>query len=403
MTDGAPLTNAGHKRRLLDDDYDHDADDNEQDHVFGLCRRINDRLNDRFVQWQQQTINIIREVLDDYTVGNTEDEMETEDRRRAEASQSIREHTATPMQMPRLQQQIPAPPTTTNILAMSTDQRDGLDDVLVDDRISIRPPSNKRIRDERTGRIVERSTEDTLVVKRNGNSTDFTLSKKDKLLFCDNSIILFVGEENEQVRKDVTNSLMLAQLHADRCMQEFKKKTGSAPMLVPCLEEWYSKFLETFHHMNWVDIGFQTTKVQAAGRDMSVEKVILQLMESLGNQEERSKFRKAMAVLKALPSDDQKLTLFKQRSAEKDFSQFLVHMVYINAKGDATMKTGMIGVSTKETVTNILWFEWRDTNTQVYKADHTMMLGSATFDRMRPLIEDKIQNINESYVNQIPF
>lgn len=293
----------------------------------------------------------------------------------------------------------------------AADEHDGLDDVLStaasSSDIGTQPPMKlRRLKDALSSRSTVRNATNSTIVKRSKDGSMDTMieaDKKDKLLLCDNSIILFVGEANEVVRSDVTNSLILAQLNADRQMVAFKQRIGSAPFMIDCLREWFRVFQETFQHMNWVDTGYQVEQAAIEGNALTIEKILLDIIESIGNEEEKSKFKKALSVLKSLPSDDDRMTLFSRRSAERDMSQFLVHIVYIDGRGSATMKSSMIGISTKETVTNALWFEWRDGGTRVYKAEHTMMLGSHAFDRMRPVIAAKIQQINETYVNQIPF
>lgn len=223
------------------------------------------------------------------------------------------------------------------------------------------------------------------------------------ITLCDKSIILFVGEENEVVRTDVTNSLILAQLNADKQLITFKAQSATPPDVIDCLKQWFRVFQETFLHMNWVDTGFEVNEARIKGDSLSVDKVLLEVIGAIGNAEEKNKMSKALEVMKKLPSEDERLSLFRRRTVQRDMTQFLVQMVSIDKRGSAMIKSTMIGLTTKQDVTNVLWFQWSDADTQVYKTEHTMMLGAAVFDRIRPTIEAKIQKINESYVNQIPF
>lgn len=230
-----------------------------------------------------------------------------------------------------------------------------------------------------------------------------TADKEDKLVLCDHSVVLFVGEANEKVRKDVENSLILAQLNADRRLAEFKQKSGSTVFVAEGIKTWSNTFQETFRHMGWSDIGFQVTEATASGKDLSIDKLLMGVIEAVGNEEEKSKFKKAMSVLKGLPQDDDRLQLFKRRSVGKDLVQFQVHMVFIDKRGAATMKTTCIGISTQEKVTDILWFRWNDSSTQVFNTEHTMILGAQSFENIRDVIEKRILKINETYINDIPF
>ena len=97
-----------------------------------------------------------------------------------------------------------------------------------------------------------------------------TVSKPNNLFVCEKSLLLFVGEDNAQVKQDVTNSLILAQLNADKHVQDFKTNAGSAPFVLESLKEWFAKFQESFHHFNWVDIGFDVAELKSSGNDLSV-------------------------------------------------------------------------------------------------------------------------------------
>lgn len=296
--------------------------------------------------------------------------------------------------------------TPTAAAMTAQDYHDGMDDTDPSNDVEespnrVQPPPKKRFRDAFTPRESQRREKNVYNIP-----TEMAIPKTgatDKFLLCDNSIILFVGEQNESVRSDVTNSLILAQLNADKQMLTFKQKVGASIMPASAMEEWMRVFQETFSHIGWVDTGFEVTRAQAAGNDLSMEKILLNVIDAIGNDEEKTTFKKAMAVLKTLPDEDEKISLFRRRTVEKDFTQFLVHLVYIDGRGSATMKTSMLCVSTKQSITNVLWFTWTDTGTQVFKAEHTMMLGARSFDLIRPTIVKKVLQINETYVNSIPF
>lgn len=299
--------------------------------------------------------------------------------------------------------------TTVQTMTTDVDQHDGMDDELTTDNNTVlMPPPKKRFKEAITtnGKDRQKNVYDTDIPTVPASRPPLLptpTASRDQLLFCDNSIILFVGEKNESVRTDVTNSLILAQLNADKQMLTFKEKVGKSILATAAMEEWMRVFQETFSHMGWVDTGFEVTKASAAGNNLSVEKVLVDIIESIGNDQEKSTFKKAMVALKGLPQEDERMTLFKRRTMERDFTQFLVHLVYIDGRGSAMMKTSMVCVSTKQTITNVLWFTWNDAGTQVFKAEHNMMLGARAFDLIRPAITQRILKINETYVNSIPF
>lgn len=245
---------------------------------------------------------------------------------------------------------------------------------------------------QKTTQLTAQGMDDTMTIDH----------KQDKMTLCDRSLVLFTGEVNETVRKDVTDSLVLAQLNADKRLAEFKSRNKDATTLM-CLKEWFGKYQETFTHMSWVDTGYQVQEARVDGNGLSVQKVLLDIVESIGNKEEQDTFKKAIAALKGLDQGDNRLQIFEHRTTTHDITQLLVQFVYIDKRGAATMKSTMIGISTKQSMTNVLWFEWSDSDTTVYKTEHTMMLGPNMFDSLRPTVVAKVAKINATYINDIAF
>lgn len=225
----------------------------------------------------------------------------------------------------------------------------------------------------------------------------------DNVVLCESSAILFVGEPNTQVQQDVIDSMVLAHLNAEHKLIDYKSKKDMPQDAASSMKYWFEQFQSTFKHMRWVDSGFEVAEAKTSGNDLSVDKVVLDIIDSIGNEEEKNKFKKAMEVMKAMPKSDNRLALFRQKAQQRDMCQFLVHLVFIDKRGSATMKSTIIALSTKQNVTDVLWFRWSDGETKIYKSEHTMILNSHSFDAMRSTIQQKIQKINETFINKIPL
>lgn len=228
---------------------------------------------------------------------------------------------------------------------------------------------------------------------------------KDELLFCDKSIVMFVGASNAAVRRDVIDSLVLAQLNADKQL-EMRNKARAATTGTFASDDakfWFEQLQTTFQHLCWADTQFDMSEVVLTGTNFSMDQILLQVIDSVTNSDEQNKFRHALTILKSLPQDDDRMQLFARRSTQTDLRSFLVHVVYIDGSGSAFMKTTMMALSTKEAVTNVLWFQWQNRDTKVYKVEHNMVLGANAFDGMRDVVRSKVQQINETFVRQLPF
>lgn len=251
--------------------------------------------------------------------------------------------------------------------------------------------------------------EETLTMTTvDGNNATFEVEKKNEtktesLVLVDKAVLMFDGEPNEQVRKDVVNCLLLAQLNADkkRQIQEENNQSNMTPLQL--MRYWMTVFLETMRHLNWVTTNANVDELHCSGTDFTAERILLDMINTIGNEQDKLSFRNAMTVLKAIPQDDNRLKLFSKRSIVANHTQMMVSVVHIDKRGLASMKVGVLAVGKVQNETNVLWFQWKDADVKVYKADTTVILDSNAFTSMRPIMEQKIQKINESYVNMIPL
>ena len=189
---------------------------------------------------------------------------------------------------------------------------------------------------------------------------------KEEIVLCDKSVILFVGDPNEAVREDVTNSLIFAQVAADKFTDKWYKDCKDTPNVIDIVKYWSSKYQETFQAMKWSVTESATDETEVTGKDINVEKILVQVIESIATDQEKEVFKSAIKVLKAVPEEDNRLSLFKSRTVQRDTTQFMVHMIYIDPRGAAKMTSTLFALSTKEKITNVLWFSSNDANTKVY-------------------------------------
>lgn len=221
------------------------------------------------------------------------------------------------------------------------------------------------------------------------------------LTICDKSILLFTGKEDDQVRSDVKNSLLLAQLASDSYLRKHIQKDPSSNNTFDNLKIWDSRFKEVFMNCGFAPTASTVDQIQSHGSDASIDKVLLEVVENIGNEEQTKKFKSAIKVLHSLPQDDKRMQLFNNRTTIRDLVQLIVAFCYIDPTGSASLNTALIGISTKDNVGNILWFKWSDMDTKVYKSQYTLYLGHGQHDNIRPAVVRKLKSLNETFVEDI--
>lgn len=261
--------------------------------------------------------------------------------------------------------------------------------------------------DSTDGHTVMRATMDSVGVNVIANSTGETVLSVDssnvdsKLVLCDKSVILFTGYNIPQTRLDILNSLVLAQLAADKAVQ--KKEIEIARQLTgqEKIEEWSLMYKTALNNFRWTTLTHDTDKIHLKGNDFNMEKILMDTIGEMCQDGDKDRLRQALTVLKTLPAEDDKIRLFKRRTMTRDMTSVSVNMVHIDSLGNAVMKMSTFYIGTTQDVTNVLWFNWSDEKTQVWKSKQTMMFSPQLYDKLRPMVDKKILQLNETFINSI--
>lgn len=222
------------------------------------------------------------------------------------------------------------------------------------------------------------------------------------IVICDKSILLFDGIPNEEVRNDVTNTVLLAQLNADKKLRKEceggKLKDAES---VERIKYWTKEYIETLRHTFWMSTDAVVDEFQATTQDCSIDKILIEIIESFATGEQKDKVKAAFSILKSLPEDDGKFSVFKKSTVQRDITQVAINMITIDSRGMAQMKTVMLGISTKQKVTNVLWFGWKDQNTKIYKVEQTLNFVHNMYGSLKATLENKLKELNSTYVEYI--
>jgi hypothetical protein len=203
------------------------------------------------------------------------------------------------------------------------------------------------------------------------------------------SLQSFVAGVSPQSQRDALNSTLLAQLAANN---RFDRERDT--------ESWYRFYREVLENVGWVLQGFQFHRISASGSSFSMDEVVLDLIAGLASGDEIAAAQATMDALRALRGNDGRLVLFESSSHSAQAGNFQIG-VCTETGGILAMKMGAFYFSTSQSVTNVLWFRFSDTNTYAYKGGQAMSLNKQIYSQVRSAVVTKLGDKAQRFVQDL--
>lgn len=168
------------------------------------------------------------------------------------------------------------------------------------------------------------------------------------------SLVEFDASVDPDLKKAITNALLLAQLAAN-------KAAGSGT-----IETWYKKYTEVLGHIGWITgaMSFHVEKFEGDG--MEVHKAIAKVLAAtlVPGAAAVSITLAVLGGLESMAADAPWLTIFDRASRHTHFNSF--QMSYASLEGGTPMlKLLCFAVDTNATTTQILFFKFSDAGTRL--------------------------------------
>jgi hypothetical protein len=208
--------------------------------------------------------------------------------------------------------------------------------------------------------------------------------------FIDNgSLVSFLAGVDRQSQADVLNSMLLAQLAANK---KFDREKDTA--------QWYAFYHDVLENVGWVVQQFAFAKYEVAGTTATVDKVVLDLLTAIGTENGVAVARSTIAALKALGSDDHRLTIFKESSHSAQNGNFQVSNCS-NVGGVLKMSLGAFYFTSKQVDTQILFFGWSTSDTTIYQSGQSIVLDRDVYSQVRQSVVQKLGDHAKTFVDDL--
>ena len=208
----------------------------------------------------------------------------------------------------------------------------------------------------------------------------------------DQSIVCFVGGLNDQLRSDVLNSTLLAQLAASA---KFPKDPNNFQYNVA---GWYNCYTDTLQKVGWNIQGLSFSQHQVSGSTFQVNEVVMQLLASIATNNAAMIVKSALEALDATKAkQSQAITLWKSHTDNDANGSFQVSCCS-ETNGCAAMALGAFYLTGKNNSKHILWFDFSSSDTKVQCASTQVVLNNDIYSTVRNAVVQKLGNAATSFV-----
>jgi hypothetical protein len=154
-------------------------------------------------------------------------------------------------------------------------------------------------------------------------------------------------------------------------------------------------------HVGWTLQGFDFDEYEASGSTLTVDAVVIQLLESVMTGGQLAIVESAISALKGLSSDDARFTIFDRSSHEVHSSNFRLAAVSED-DGAVAMAMGAFYFDTSQRIENVLIFHFGGTKTALHHAAQVATLDSEIYAQVRDPIVTKLGDDAQKYIEKLP-
>ncbi|OOE32128.1 hypothetical protein BZG04_15700 [Salinivibrio kushneri] len=202
-----------------------------------------------------------------------------------------------------------------------------------------------------------------------------------------NSVVSFTKDLPEQLRADVLNSTLFAQLAATA-----KHDPETDP------KGWYQLYNEVLNNIGWNFPSWDFSKVQTSSQGFEISKEVIKLIKKV----DVSAAGMMSAVLDSLSADgnEDAANLFDSVSNPKQDANFQIGPCAYSGS-NVVMTSACMFFKATEHVHRFLWFTWKDQSTELWGSARKAELVDDVYARVRDQIIQKLGDRAEKYVMDI--
>lgn len=205
------------------------------------------------------------------------------------------------------------------------------------------------------------------------------------------SIVSFIAGVGEQAQSDILNSTLLAQLNSDY-MYDREKQT----------QDWYKNYVHVLGKVGWVIQGFEFQKYNSSSQGLTIDKVVIEILESMMTGNELAVAVSAIKALDSLAGNDGRIKLFHHSTSSNSGGSFQIASA-TEQNGAVAMKLGAFYMSYTTSQADVLWWHYKSADVNIYKSGQGVTLNHDVYNQVRQAIISKLGDKAKTFVDDLPI
>lgn len=208
----------------------------------------------------------------------------------------------------------------------------------------------------------------------------------------DQSVVCFTAGLSSQLKSDVLDSTLLAQLAASA---KFPRDPNTFEYNVV---GWYNCYTDTLQKLGWDIQGLAFSRHQVSGSSFQVNKVVIELLAGLVSSNTGLIVQSALDALNAAKADQSKaLSLWKSHTDNDANGTFQIACCS-ESGGCAAMALSAFYMTSKDKIRQILWCDYSSSDTQLQNANTQVVLNNSVYSHVRSAVAQKLAGRAASFV-----
>jgi len=203
------------------------------------------------------------------------------------------------------------------------------------------------------------------------------------------SLVSFVSDIDGQRRSDVLNSVLLAQLAAN-------KKFPDENQLV----DWYKEFVRVLNNLGWAIEGAEFSNFESNGTIFEVENAIISILTAAFGGPFMVVITKTLEAIKGLSDSNGKITAFEKNTHSLSKGAFQIGLAN-EENGAVTLQIGTFLLTSTTEIKKILFFKSTKDTTELSYCSRTGTLNEEIYAKVRTQVQDKLGGRITDFITEI--
>ncbi|GAB3644156.1 hypothetical protein [Spirosoma arcticum] len=225
-------------------------------------------------------------------------------------------------------------------------------------------------------------------IERGGQVPDMAEGVEQSFLNA-KSLVSFVSDINGQRRSDVLNSVLLAQLAAN-------KKFPDENQLV----DWYKEFVRVLNNLGWVIEAAEFSSFESSGTVFEAENAIISILSAAFGGSFMVVITKTLEAIKGLSDSNGKITAFEKNTHTQSKGAFQIGLVR-EENGTVTLQMGTFLLTSSNEIRKILFFKSTKDKTKLNYCSRTGTLNEEIYAKIRNQVQDKLGGKITDFITEI--